>query len=247
MNLLRRGVVSATCADAEILAVVGDDLNGAVMSVGLKVCRLIRHGVLAAEFVLDLGERDGDIANLEGKEGMSAGRVSDAFEYFVSGALGAADVGADRVDDGLGALRHFNCLFAGDVALVIFAVAKKNDGAPDGRRFWSFHKFVAAGEVERVIEGGAASGTEFVDAVGQSFGTAGEILRHLRSNVEAYNEGDVLTWMDSLVQKFDRGFLFELESVAHRVAGIDQQTDLQGKICFSVEASNLLRRLVVVD
>ena len=42
-------------------------------------------------------------------------------------------------------------------------------------------------------------------------------------------------------------FLLELEAVAHRVAGIDQQSDLQRQLGFVVKAANLLGGPVVVD
>ena len=60
---------------------------------------------------------------------MSAGSIGDAFENFVSRTLGAADVGADGVDDGFGALRHFDRFLARYVTLVVVAITQQNDRA----------------------------------------------------------------------------------------------------------------------
>ncbi len=81
----------------------------------------------------------------------------------------------------------------------------------------------------------------------QQFRVIGEILCDFRGYIEAHDEGVILLRVDRLVKKFDSGFLLELEAVAHRVAGIDEQSDLQRQIGFRVEAANFLWRLIVVD
>ena len=90
-------------------------------------------------------------------------------------------------------------------------------------------------------------GRKFVHAMRKFLRIVGEILRDFRSHIEADDESLVVSRMNRLVQKFDRGFLFELEAVADGIAGIDQQSDLQRQVGFRVEAANLLRRLVVID
>src|SRR5215469_1282831 len=95
---IRRCVPSAARPNLKILAVVGDDFDGAVMPVALEVRGLVRNRVLAAEFVLNFGEGVGYFADLEGEESVSARGVGDAFKHLVAGALGAADVCADGVD-----------------------------------------------------------------------------------------------------------------------------------------------------
>lgn len=52
--------------------------------------------------------------------------------------------------------------------------------------------------------------------------------------------------MDRLVQKLDRRFLLEPETVTHGVAGVDEKSNLEWQVRFSVEAANFLRRLIVV-
>src|SRR5580700_3818994 len=91
-GLLRRGrVPSAPRPHPQILAVVGLDLNGAVMAVRFEVGRFVGNGVLAAEFVLNLEERVGHIANLEREKGAAAGGVGDALKNFIARSLGTAD------------------------------------------------------------------------------------------------------------------------------------------------------------
>ena len=107
-------------------------------------------------------------------------------------------------------------------------------------------QLVAARVVERIIHRGSAAGTQFADPVGQLFGVIGEFLRHLRSGIESHDKGAVVTLTHGLVQKLDCRFLLELEAVAHRTAGIDQQAHLQRQIRLGVEAANLRHRLVVV-
>ena len=63
-----RSVPSAASTHTEILAVVGDDFNGAKVAVGFEICWLVGQSVLAAEFVLDFGEGVSHIANLEGEK-----------------------------------------------------------------------------------------------------------------------------------------------------------------------------------
>ena len=79
------------------------------------------------------------------------------------------------------------------------------------------------------------------------FGVVGEILRDFRSDVKTHDKRLIVVRTNGLVQKLDGRFLFELEAVAHGVAGVDEQADLQRQIGFGVEAANFLRRLVVVD
>jgi hypothetical protein len=245
--LLRWGVPSAARAHAEIFAVIRHDFDGAVTTIVFEIRGLVGDGVLAAEFILNRGEGVGYLANLEGEEGVSAGSIGDAFENFVTRTLGAADVGADGVDDGFGPLRHFDGFFAGNVTLVVVAIAQQNDGATNRQAFCAFEKLVATGVVQGVVESSATARAEFVNAMGQSLRVVSEILGDFRSYIEANDECLIFLGVNGLIQEFDGGFLLELKAVAHGVAGVDEQADLEGKIGFGVEAANLLRRFVVVD
>ena len=113
------------------------------------------------------------------------------------------------------------------MALVVVAVAEQDDGSPRRAVQRLFQQLVAAGIVERIVKRGASPRPQLVDTVIQFFGVIGKILRHFRSGVEAHNKRQVITLADCLIEKFDGRFLLELEAVANRTAGIDQQTDLQ--------------------
>src|SRR6266850_3725957 len=80
-SALRR-VVSLARADVKRL-LLRKNLDGTEMSIGDEVGRPVRHGVLAAQFVLDGGERIRHVANLKREEGAAAGRIGDAFHHFV--------------------------------------------------------------------------------------------------------------------------------------------------------------------
>ena len=69
----------------------------------------------------------------------------------------------------------------------------------------------------------------------------------LGSQIKADDKGLVVLPTDRLFQKLDSRFLLELEATAHRLAGVDQQTDLQGQIRLAAEAEDLFRRLAVVQ
>ena len=113
--------------------------------------------------------------------------------------------------------------------------------------FGAFQQLVAAGKIERIEQRGAAAGTQFVHSMCQLFGVVGEILRDFRSHVEAHHKRLIVVGTNRLVQKLNGGFLFELEPVAHGIAGVDEQADLQRQVGFGVEAADGLGRLVVVD
>jgi hypothetical protein len=121
---------------------------------------------------------------------------------------------------------HVDGFFASDVAQVVVAVAEQNDGAAHWAGLLLLEQLVAAGEVQRVIHRSAAAGTQHADSRGEVFGAVGEILGHFRSGVEANHERLVVTAANDGVQKLNGRFLLKLEAVAHRVAGIDQQSDL---------------------
>src|SRR5208283_2586166 len=67
-----------------VFLVVGEYLDFAVLAVRSEVRRFIRNVVLAAQFVLDLHERVGDVLNLEGEEGLAAGFIGEMLEDLVS-------------------------------------------------------------------------------------------------------------------------------------------------------------------
>ena len=162
-------------------------------------------------------------------------------------ARSSADVGADGVDDHFGALRHFDGFFAGDVAHVVVTVAEQDDRAANRPIPFPVQQLVAAGKIQRVIHRRAAARPQGANSARERFGVVGEILGDFRSDIETHDERFVIPRPDRLVQKLDGRFLLELEAVAHRVAGIDQQSDLQRQLGLVVKAANLVGWPAVVD
>ena len=64
---------------------------------------------------------------------------------------------------------------------------------------------------------------------------------------EAGDESAVVPLAQGVLQERGRGSLLELESAAHRAAGVDQQPHVQRKIGFSPEIQDGLRWLVIVQ
>src|SRR5439155_534535 len=109
------------------------------------------------------------------------------------------------------------------------------------------HELVPASPVKRIVECGAAAGTQHAHAVGEASGVVSEILRDLGGGVEADDEGLVITWADDLVQKLDSGLLLELKAVANGVAGIDEQANPQREVGLAAEIHDGFWRLIVVQ
>ena len=126
------------------------------------------------------------------------------------------------------------------MALVVIAVAEQNDRPPHRTVLLLFSQLVAAGVVKRVVHGGASARTQGSNASRKLLGVVGEILRDFRGSVEPDHKRPVVARTHRLIQKFNRRFLLEPEPVAHRVAGIDQQPDLQREVGLAVKAANLI-------
>src|SRR5580704_350134 len=246
-SLLRRRVPSASRPHAEILAVVGDDFNRAVVAVRLEIGWLVGNSVLAAQLILNLGESIGHVANLEREKRAAASGIGNALENLVARTFGPTHVRADGVNDGLGALRHFDGLFARHVAQVVVAVAEQNNGTPDRRGLGSLEQFVAAGKIKGIIKRRAASRTQLAHSLSEHLSLVGEVLRDFGCRVKAHHKRLIVTRTHGLIQKFNRRLLLELEAVANRVASIYEKPDLQRQVRLGVETANFLRRLVVVD
>src|SRR5215470_17883223 len=81
----------------------------------------------------------------------------------------------------------------------------------------------------------------------ERFRVIGKTLREVGSSVEAVDEGLVIFWPYIRIQKFNRRFLLELETVANGVARIDEQTDLERQVGFTSKAANLDGWFAVVN
>src|SRR6185369_5892615 len=121
--------VSLAGADHDILVVTCQDMDCAVATVGIEIGGLVRNRILAAKFILNGVECVYHIFHLVREECASASFFRELFEQLVSASLHIAVVGADGINGYFGATRGFNCFLAGYAALVIFAIADKNNDA----------------------------------------------------------------------------------------------------------------------
>jgi hypothetical protein len=216
------------------------------MAVAFEIRGLIGDRILAAQLVLYLGEGVGHVANLERKERAATRGIGNSLQDFVACALGAAHIGADRVNNRFRALRHFNGFFACNVTQIVFAVAQQNNCPPRSRIERCLQKLVPASKIKRVIKRSAAARPQLMNTVCQRLGVVREILGDLGSGIKANHECAVIFRPNRLIEEFDGRLLFELEAIAHRIAGIDQQAHAQGQVCFAVKAANFFDRLAIV-
>ena len=83
---------------------------------------------MAAEFFFDGVEVVGHVFDALGVEGAAAGGDRHGFEDVVAAVAVGAGVGADGVDDGFGALTHFDGVVLVGAAHVVVSVGDDDDG-----------------------------------------------------------------------------------------------------------------------
>ena len=128
---------------------------------------------------------------------------------------------------------------------IVLAVAQQNDGAAHRSRLLLLQQLVPAGKVERVVHRRAPARPQHAHAGRKILRAIGEILRNFRGGVETDHERLVIVRANDRVQKFDGRILLELESVAHRVTRVHQQTHLQRQIGLAAEAAQFRGLLIV--
>ena len=181
---------------------------------------------------------------LKGKNALPPVCFGEMLQNLVAAQLQAAGIRRNGVDDDLGALRHLDRLFARHPALIVLTVTQQNDGAAGSDHAVVFlHQLVTTSEINGIVHCRAAARAQHAYAVGELFRAVGEVLGHLGRGVESNHEGLIVLWPDNLVQELDRSFLLELEAVAHRVAGINEQADAERQIGLPAERMNAERRL----
>ena len=222
------------------------EVDGAEGAVHLEVCRAVDEVVLAAELFFDVAEADGYVLKLDGVEGLAAGGLGDGFEDVVALVFAGADVGADGVDDGVGALAHLDSVGLFDAAVVVVAVGDEDEGAANGAGLLKGEHLVFAGLVEGVEECGAAAGTQLADSLVEEIDVVGEVLGEVGLDVEALDEGAVVA-VEDLQEKLDGGILLELEALADRAGGVEHDADAQGEIGLLLEAEDGDGRAAIVE
>src|SRR6185312_4168557 len=134
--------------------------------------------------------------DLHGIERLSAGRLGDVLQHIVSLVAAGADVGADGIDDGVGALAHLDGVALLRSAVVVIAVGDENQGAAHRARLGKIQHLVAAGLVESVIERRTAAGPQLADSLVQQVDIIGKSLGNIGRNIEALDEGSVVEVQD---------------------------------------------------
>jgi len=231
-----RGEVAFLGSDF-VSGVIGLEVDGAERAVHPEVCGAIDEVVLAAKLLFDVAEADGYVLKLDGVEGLAAGSVGDGLEDVVTLVFAWADVGADGVDDGVGALAHLDGVGLLDAAVVVIAVGDEDKSPADCGGLLKGEHLVFAGLVESVKECGAAAGTEFANALVEEVNVVGEVLGDVGFDVKAFDEGAVVA-MEDLKEELDGRVLFELEALTDGARGVEHDADAQGEICLLGEAED---------
>src|ERR1035438_8423678 len=123
LRLQLRRVIPLAAAHHQILAALHLQIHGVIQAVGLQRLGAVEDVVLMPQLVGDVLERLLQVFHLKWEEGLAAGFRRQVFQNFVAIGFSAHHVSRDRVDHHIGLLRHFERLVAGDLALVVVAVA----------------------------------------------------------------------------------------------------------------------------
>ena len=229
-----------------VTGVEGLEVDGSECAVLFEVGGAVDEGVLAAELFLDVAEADGYVLDLDGEEGAAASGVGDLLEDLVAFVFAGADVGADGVDDGFGALALLDGVAHTGSAVVVVAVGDKDEGAANGSGLLQRKHLVATGFVESVEESGTATGTESADALIQEVNVVSEVLGDISLDVEAFNKGAVVA-VKYLKKELDSGVLLELEALTNGTRGVEHDADTQRKIGLLGEAEYGKRRTAIIE
>src|SRR5205823_9996499 len=81
-------------------------------------------------------------------------------------------------------------------------------------------ELVVTGSIHRVVQRGASARTQHANARGELLRIIREVLRDLRSRIEANHERLVAIRVNDLVQELDRSLLLKTKAIANRVAGV---------------------------
>ncbi len=116
-------------ANFQTLVILSHNLDRAIPAIVLEIRRAVGERVLAAEIILNLSKCIGHIGKLERLERASSGSIGNSLQDLIA-AASTWKIGADRVNDDIGAKRHFNGFLAGDVAGIVLAIGDQNNRTP---------------------------------------------------------------------------------------------------------------------
>src|SRR5580692_6204060 len=193
-----------------IAAIVAVEIDGAEGAVVFEFGRRVGERVLAAQLLFNLLEAVGHLFDRWRKEDLAAGGLGHIGEDLVAPAAARGPVGADGIDDGLGALALLDGFVGMDAALVVVAVGDEDHGLAHRLLTALAQKLVAAGGVDGVKKRSAAAGTHAVNAGFESIDVIGPVLLNSGRYVEAHDEGAVAARFEDIDEKLSGRLLFEL-------------------------------------
>ena len=91
-----------TAADLQAFVGLGQNFNGAIPAIVLEICRAIGECILAPQIVLNLPKGIRNIGKLKRHERTSPRSIGNPLQNLIS-AASAGKIGADRVNDSVGA------------------------------------------------------------------------------------------------------------------------------------------------
>ena len=196
-----------------------------IPAVGLELCRLVGNGILAAQFLLDGAEGASNVAHLKREECTPSGRRGQLFQSIITAHDDAAIVCADGVDHDLSALRHLNGVRQALLALIVLTIAYHDQRAANRLSVAALQEFFPAGQVDSIVESGAAAVMQPVDRLGEVHNVVRVVLHQDGVTVKADYECFVSPRPQHLVQKLNCRVLLETHAGADRTTGINHQAD----------------------
>src|ERR1019366_4637103 len=105
-----------------VTAIVAVEINSAEGSVVFEVGRCIGECVLAAQFFFNVFKAGGHLFYRRWEKYLAASIAGELSEHLIAATATGRPIGADGVDDGLGALTHLDGFIEMHSALVVVAV-----------------------------------------------------------------------------------------------------------------------------
>ena len=203
---------------------------------------------MAAQLFFDVFEAVRHLLDRGREKHRAASGLGHLRQHGVAFAAAGRPIGADGVDDGLGALAFFDRFVRVDAALVVVAIGDEHNGLAHGLTIaCAFEQLVAAGSVDGVKQGRAAAGAQAIHAGLKRIDVVRPVLRDGGRYIEAHHEGAVAAGFENLQQELGGGLLFELKAGTDGGAGVDHNANAQRQIDLLAEVVDACWRFLVVE
>src|SRR5580692_9500658 len=153
--------------------------------------------------------------------------------------------GADGVDCDFALLGPCNGLLQGGAARVVLAVADDDQNSSNGLGFGTSGQLVC-GEGDRIPQSSSTARCELVQGVRAEGLVGSEILNQKHGIADADDEVEIILLHNHILQKLCRRRLLKRETAIDGVAGIDDETETQGKLGFIAKSEDRAGRLTIV-